>query len=97
MEFLDINLTNDLSLLIPAIHSPFCWRILEKTILIPWFINPLKKSVKHENSSQLMNRILWKGKIRVENQTKLESEKTQVYAQKPLLKMAFKNSISVNV
>jgi hypothetical protein len=30
----------------------------------------------------------------VENQTKLESEKTRVYAQKPRLKIAFKNSIS---
>jgi hypothetical protein len=33
--------------------------------------------------------------MRVENQTKLKSEKTRVYAQKPGLKMPFKNSISV--
>jgi hypothetical protein len=41
-----------------------------------------------------MNSILYKGKKRVENQTKLESENTRVYVQKPRLKMPFKNSIS---
>ncbi len=41
-----------------------------------------------------MNSILYKGKMRVENQTKLESENTRAYAQKPRLKMSFKNSIS---
>ncbi len=30
----------------------------------------------------------------VENQTKLETEKSRIYAQKPQLKMSFKNSIS---
>ncbi len=93
MEFLDINLTKGF-----AIHSHICWRILGKTILFSGLKNPLKKkSVKQENSSQFMNRILQKWKIRVKNQTKLESEKTQVYAQQPLLQMAFKNSISGNV
>ena len=33
MEFLDINSTKDSSLLLYAIHSPFYWRILKKTIL----------------------------------------------------------------
>ena len=33
MEFLDINSTKDSSLLLFAIHSPFYWRILKKTIL----------------------------------------------------------------
>jgi hypothetical protein len=33
--------------------------------------------------------------MRIENQTKLMSERTRVYAQKPRLKMPFKNSISV--
>jgi hypothetical protein len=32
MEFLDINLTKDLSLLLHGIHSPFYWQILHKTI-----------------------------------------------------------------
>jgi hypothetical protein len=33
MEFLDINLTKDSSLLLHSIHSPFYWRILKNTIL----------------------------------------------------------------
>jgi hypothetical protein len=37
MEFLDINLTKDSSLLLHAIHSPFYWRILKKTILLSGF------------------------------------------------------------
>jgi hypothetical protein len=40
MEFLDINLTKDLSLLPHAIHSSFYWRILKKTILLSGFKNP---------------------------------------------------------
>ncbi len=38
MEFLDINLTKDLSFLLHAIHSPsYCRRILKKTILFSGF------------------------------------------------------------
>ncbi len=37
MKFLDIILTKDLSLLLHAIHSPFYWRILKKTILFSGF------------------------------------------------------------
>jgi hypothetical protein len=33
MEFLDINLTKESSLVLHAIHSPFSWWILKKTIL----------------------------------------------------------------
>ncbi len=33
-EFLDINLTKDLSILLHAIRSPFYWRILKKAILL---------------------------------------------------------------
>jgi hypothetical protein len=41
-----------------------------------------------------MNSILKDRKIRIESQTKnSSSEKTRVYAQKPRLKMPFKNSI----
>ncbi len=39
MEFLDINSTKDSSLLLSAIRSPFCWRILKKTILFSGFMN----------------------------------------------------------
>jgi hypothetical protein len=37
MEFLDINLTKDLSLFLNPIHSPFYWRILNKTTLLSGF------------------------------------------------------------
>ncbi len=49
MEFLDINLTIDLSLLLHAIHDPFYWRILGKTMLFSGIKNPYKKSAKQEN------------------------------------------------
>jgi hypothetical protein len=43
-----------------------------------------------------MNSILQSEKMRVKNHTKLESEKTGVYAQKPVLKTPFKHYISGN-
>ncbi len=43
MEFLDINLTKDLSLLLHAVHSPFYRRISKKTILFSGFENHYKK------------------------------------------------------
>jgi hypothetical protein len=43
MEYLDINLTKDSSLLLNAIHSPFYWWILKKTIVFSAFNNPYKK------------------------------------------------------
>ncbi len=43
MEFLDISLTEDLTLLIHAIPSTFCWGILKKTILFSGFKNSYKK------------------------------------------------------
>jgi hypothetical protein len=55
MEFLDISLTKDSSLLLHAIHSPFYWRI-KKTLLC--FQNPYKKSGKQENLSLFMNSIV---------------------------------------
>ncbi len=39
MEFLNINLTNDSILLLHAIHSPFYWRILKKTILFSRYLD----------------------------------------------------------
>jgi hypothetical protein len=54
MEFLDIILTKDSSLLLYDIHSPFYRRILKKTILLSGFKNPDKKSAKQENSSLFM-------------------------------------------
>ncbi len=43
VEFLDINLTKDSSLLLHAIPSPFYWRILKKIILFSGFKNSYKK------------------------------------------------------
>jgi hypothetical protein len=78
MEFLDMNLTKDLSLLLSAIHSLFDWRILQKTILYYGFKTPYQnKKIK-----------------KIRETRKLEPEKTQVYAQKPRLKLSFKNSTS---
>jgi hypothetical protein len=48
MEFLDIILTKDWSLLLHAIHSPFYWRISKKGILYSGFRNPYKKIAKQE-------------------------------------------------
>ncbi len=50
MEFLDIILTKDLSLLLYVIHSPFYWRILK--ILKILTINPQNKKTRSlEDSS----------------------------------------------
>ncbi len=40
---MDIKLTKDLSLLLLAIHNPFFWRMLKKTILFSGFKNRYKK------------------------------------------------------
>jgi hypothetical protein len=49
VEFLDIKVTKDLSLLLHAIHSPFYWRILKKTIVFAGLKILYKKSAKPEN------------------------------------------------
>ncbi len=94
MEFLDINLTKDSSVLLHAIHSPFHWQIFRKTILFSGFKSPYIKIHEKRELNLFMNFILSNGIMRVENQAKLETEKTQVYAQKPRLKIPFKYSIS---
>jgi hypothetical protein len=58
MEFVDINLTKDSSLLLNDIHSPFHLRILKKTILFSGFKNKYKKIHEKENSSLFINGIL---------------------------------------
>ncbi len=47
MEFVNINLTKDSSLLL----HPFYWWILKKAMLFSGFKYPDKKSVMEENSS----------------------------------------------
>jgi hypothetical protein len=42
IEFLDNRLTMDLRLSLHAIHSPFYWWIVKKTILFSGFKNPYK-------------------------------------------------------
>jgi hypothetical protein len=58
MEFLDISLTKDSSLLLRAIHSSFYWQILKKTILFYGFENPFKKIREQDSSILFMNSIL---------------------------------------
>jgi hypothetical protein len=43
MEFLDINLTKDLSIFLCDSHSSLYWRILNKTILFSCYKNKYKK------------------------------------------------------
>ncbi len=46
MKFLDISLTKDSSLLLQAIHNPFYWQTLKKTIFFPSSDNLYKKISK---------------------------------------------------
>jgi hypothetical protein len=55
MEFLDISLTKDSSLLLHALQSPFYCRILKKIILFSGSKNLYTKSAKQENSILFMN------------------------------------------
>jgi hypothetical protein len=68
MEFVDISLTKELSLLLHAIHSLFYWRILKKTILFSSFKNPYKKI--HETIKLESIHFVERKKMRVENQRK---------------------------
>jgi hypothetical protein len=71
MEFLASSLTNDSSLFLRAIHSPFFWRILKKKTYSSLVLKILaKKSAKQENSSLFMNSTLQNRKMMAENQTK---------------------------
>ncbi len=88
MEFLDISLTKDSSLLLHAIHSTFYWLILKKTILYSGFNNPVKKSVKQENLSIFVNSILLNRNKRVENQTKARVWEDSSLCQETLTKDA---------
>jgi hypothetical protein len=48
MEILVVDLTENLSLMLHAIHSPFYWWILLKTIFYSGFENPYKESQNKE-------------------------------------------------
>jgi hypothetical protein len=65
MEFLDISLPKDSSLLLHAIHRPFYWQILNKSMVYSGFKNPYKKSAQQENSSLFMIAFVeWKNRCR---------------------------------
>jgi hypothetical protein len=75
---------------------PSSWRISRKPYSTLVLKIHTKNFAKQENLSPIINSILKKGKMRIENyRQKLESKKTQVYALKTRLKRLFKNSISV--
>ncbi len=74
--------------------SPFYWQILQKTIFFYDFKNTSKISAKQETRVYS-----WIGFCRMEKRgqktrQKLTPEKTRVFAQKPWLKMLFKNWLS---
>jgi hypothetical protein len=71
MEFLDINLTKGLSLLPHAIHSPFYWQILEKTILLPGF-KIFYKKIRVTRKLESVHEQHSVGKLWVENHTKTQ-------------------------
>jgi hypothetical protein len=81
-------MTKTSSLLLHAIQSSCYWWILQKTISNQYLKIQTKDLRKKENLSLFMNSLSKK------LDKKLESEKTQVCAHKPRLKMPFKNSIS---
>jgi hypothetical protein len=70
LEFLDISLTKDSSLLLHAIYSLSTGGFLKRMRLYSGFKNTDKKSAKQENLSLFTNIILYKGKMGVENQKK---------------------------
>jgi hypothetical protein len=97
MEFLDIKLKKDMSLLLLAILIPFYWRILKKTILLSGFKNSYKNIFETRKLESIHEQhfVDQKNEDR-KSDKKLEPEKNRVDAQKPLLKMTFKNSISIH-
>jgi hypothetical protein len=87
IEFLDINLTKDSSLLLHAIHSFSTGGFLKKTRFYYGFANKKIFETRKLESIRQQNFVERKNEDR-------KPEKTRVYAQKPRLKTVFKNSIS---
>jgi hypothetical protein len=52
------------------------------------------KKIRETRKLESIHKYHFEEKMKVENLTKPESEKTRVHAQKPQLKMPFKNSFS---
>jgi hypothetical protein len=53
MEFLVTSLTKDSRLLLHAIHSPFYWWILQKTILFTGLKNPYKINLQNKKTQSI--------------------------------------------
>jgi hypothetical protein len=62
IEFLDIVLIKDSSLLVPAVHCPFYWRILNKTILFSGFKNSYEK-IRETRILESIHDIMFAGKV----------------------------------
>ncbi len=73
LEFLDISLTKDSSLLLHAIHGPFYWRILKRTIPFSGFQNPYEKACE---TRKLESIHFVEQKNEGRSRQKLESDKT---------------------
>jgi hypothetical protein len=73
MEFLDINLTKDPSLLLHGYSESL---LLADFTEFSGFKNPYKKSAKQENLSLIVNSIFRTGKRGWKTSQKLKSEKT---------------------
>ncbi len=84
MEFLDINLTKE-------------WSLLLYTLL--WFLKSLQKirETRKLDSIHDQHFVERKNEGRKKTGEKLESDTTRVYAQKSRIKMLFKNSTSVHI
>jgi len=82
MEFLNISLTKDSSLLLHVIHSPFYCRILKKTIRYSGFKNTYKKIPETRELESIHEQHF------VERKNEGRKLETRVYAQKTRLKNA---------
>ncbi len=60
MEYLDINLTEDSSLFLHAIHCPLFWRILKKNRTLLWKDSSLCPEILTKNVVQEFHLRTWK-------------------------------------
>jgi hypothetical protein len=67
MEFLDISLSKDSSILLHAVHSPFYLRILQKTIFYSGFKNPHEEIRETRKLESIHEKYFVKEETRVEN------------------------------
>jgi hypothetical protein len=80
MEFLDINFTKSLSFFAPFYSQSLLLADFKKPILFFGLKNPYQKICETRKLGSIHGHNFVEYKRRVENQTKLESEKIRVYA-----------------